>query len=141
MTIHPAIQRKIQLLQEYFSRVREYAQIDTPIIVANPEKQAAMERYFLLMVDEAVDINGALAYQIGNKIPETNRSTFIELAALGVVDEQLALQLGESVKIRNQLAHGYEKLQKTDAVDAMKKFVEMYHIYLKTLIQKYIPHS
>ncbi len=98
-----------------------------------------MERMFLLMVDEAIDINVALAYQLGGKIAESNRSTFLELVPLGIIDEPFAIRIGESAKVRNQLTHRYEELQKAEAVEAMKKFAAMYTEYTALLIKKLIP--
>ena len=100
-----------------------------------------MERCFLLMVDEAADVNASLAYQLGKKIPESNRSTFFELVPLGVIDESFAARISESVKIRNQLVHRYEELTKYAAIEAMKKFVPMYKEYLTLLVKKFIPKT
>lgn len=137
-TVHRDIQRKIKLLQEYLEAFLPYVALDAPAF-QNFEKQATMERLFMLMVDEAIDINAALAYQLGGKIAESNRSTFLELVPVGIIDEPFAIRIGESVKIRNQLAHDYEKLQKSAAVEAMKKFAEPYKEYTALLISKFIP--
>lgn len=139
--IHVSIQRKINLLQDYYEKLKPYTILATSILLGNEEKQAAMERWFMLMVDEAVDINAALAYQLGKKIPESNKSTFYELVPLGVIDEPFALRISESVKIRNQLAHDYEKLQKAVAVEAMKKLAKLYEEYTALLIKKFLPKA
>lgn len=138
MTIHPTIQRKISLLQEYLTQFEPYAALDTALIVSNPEKQAAMERVFMLMVDMAAEIAGALSYQLGGKVAETNRSTFLELVPLGIVSEPFAVRISESVRIRNDLMHRYEGMQKMVAVEAMKRFTEIYREYALLLIKKFV---
>ena len=137
--VHPAIQRKISLLQEYYLQFEPYVALDAALIVSNQEKQAAMERIFILMVDTAAEVAGSLSYQLGNKVAETNRSAFLELVPLGVFDESFAARIGESVKVRNDLAHRYEGMQKAAAVEAMKRFSDLYREYTTVLIKKFIP--
>ena len=127
------------MLQEYFVKFRPYVALDTAVIVGNEEKQAAMERLFILMVDTAAETAGSLSYQLGGKVAETNRSAFSELVSLGVIDESLAARISESVRVRNDLAHRYEGMQKAAAVEAMKKFSELYREYSALLIKKFIP--
>lgn len=136
--VNPELKRKIDRLQEYANTLSRYVSLDTPEILKNSEKLAAMERWFLLMVDEAVDINAAIIYQIGGKVAESYKSSFHELVPLQVIDLELAEKIGESAKIRNQLTHDYEKLQKADAISAMKKFYPLYKEYLKALVEKFI---
>lgn len=137
--VHPTIQRKISLLQDYYTQFEPYAALDAALIVGNQEKQAAMERIFMLMAETAAEVAGSLAYQLGNKVAETNRSAFLELVSLGVIDEPLATRIGESVKVRNDLAHRYEGMQKAAAVEAMKRFADLYREYTTVLIKKFIP--
>lgn len=138
ITMNPEIIRKIKLLQDYFNDLAPYVAMGTGEILENKEKLAAMERYFLLMADEAFDVNAALAYQLGNKIPESNKSTFFELADLKILDRDFAEKIADSAKTRNQLTHDYDKVQDRIMVDDMKKFVEMYKEYLKILIEKFV---
>lgn len=137
--VHISIQRKIALLQEYCGKLKSYVTLNTNFLLGNEEKQAAMERWFILMVDEAIDINAALAYQLGGKIPESHKSTFLELVPLKILELDFAEQISESVKVRNQMTHDYEKVQRMELIDAMKRFAEMYKIYLGILITKFIP--
>ena len=90
------------------------------------------------MADEAFDVNAALAYQLGNKIPESNKSTFFELADLKILDRNFAEKIADSAKTRNQLTHDYDKVQDRIMVDDMKKFAEMYKEYIKILIGKFV---
>ena len=135
---NPELKRKIDRLEEYMETLSAYVLPDTQSILKNKEKLFAMERAFLLTVDEAIDINAAIVYQIGGRIAESYKSTFHELVPLKVIDLDLAEKIAESAKIRNQLTHDYEKLQKKDAVEAMKKFYPLYQEYLRILIDKFV---
>lgn len=135
---HPELEKKIVRLQEYLEKLERYISLSQSELLNNDEKLAAMERWFLLSVDEAVDINSAIAYQQGGSIVESYKSSFHELVHLHVIDLKLAEKIGESAKIRNQLTHDYEKLQKADAISAMKRFYPLYKEYLKALVEKFI---
>ena len=136
--IQPDTIRKISVLQDYLNDLLPYVALPTEELLKNNEKRAAMERYFLLMVDEAFDINSALAYQLGNKIPESNKSTFYELVGLKIIDYNFADKISSSAKTRNQLVHDYEKVQKRALVEEMKKYAELYKEYSKILIEKFV---
>jgi uncharacterized protein YutE (UPF0331/DUF86 family) len=136
--LNPELKRKIDRLQEYADALSGYIALDEKALLGNKEKLAAMERWFLLMVDEAVDINAALAYRMGGSIAESYKSSFHELVSLNIIDLELAERISESAKIRNQLTHDYEKLQKSAAVRSMKKFYPLYKEYLKVLIEKFV---
>jgi uncharacterized protein YutE (UPF0331/DUF86 family) len=130
--------RKIGILQDYLNTLIPYAVISTVELLDNPEKLAAMERYFLLMADEAFDVNSTLAYQLGNKIPESNKSTFYEIANLGIISREFADEISLSAKTRNNLVHDYEKVQKSTLIEEMKKYTELYKKYVKILIEKFV---
>lgn len=130
--------RKISILQDYLNTLVPYTMISITELLDNPEKLAAMERYFLLMTDEAFDVNSALAYQLGNKIPESNKSTFYEIADLKIISREFADEISLSAKTRNNLVHDYEKVQKSTLIEEMKKYTELYKKYVKVLIKKFV---
>lgn len=130
--------RKISILQDYLNTLIPYAAIPTEDLLNNFEKLATMERYFLLMADEAFDVNSALAYQLGNKIPESNKSTFYEIADLKIITREFADKISLSAKTRNQLVHDYEKVQKSVLIEEMKKSMELYKEYIKILVEKFV---
>lgn len=130
--------RKISILQDYLNTLVPYTMISITELLDNPEKLAAMERYFLLMTDEAFDVNSALAYQLGNKIPESNKSTFYEIADLKIISREFADEISLSAKTRNNLVHDYEKVQKSTLIEEMKKYTELYKKYVKVLIEKFV---
>lgn len=136
--INAELRRKIDQCQEYFEKLFVYVALDSGELLNNEEKRLAMERLFLLMVDEAVDVNSALAYQIGGRIAESYKSTFHELVSLKLLELDFAEKIAESAKIRNQLTHDYEKLQKAASVEAIKRFYPLYKEYLRILIERIV---
>lgn len=138
MNMNPEIKRKIQRLQGYWSDLSPYLAMNADALLSNKEKLASMERFFQLMADEAFDTNGALAYQLGNQLPESNRSTFLALSDVGVLDKDFAERIAGSAKVRNDIIHDYEKLQKKKLIEDIKKFSELYKEYIRILIERFM---
>jgi uncharacterized protein YutE (UPF0331/DUF86 family) len=136
--IQQNIIKKITILQGYLDKLIAYSNLEVEEITNNFEKLSTMERLFILMADEAFDINSALAYQLGNKIPESNKSTFYEIANLNLITKEFADKIALSAKIRNNLVHNYEEMQNKMMVEEMKKFTELYSEYIKILINKFV---
>ncbi|TSC67746.1 MAG: hypothetical protein CEO19_74 [Parcubacteria group bacterium Gr01-1014_73] len=130
--------RKINVLREYLNTLLPYTTLPDKDLLSNLEKLSTMERYFILMADEAFDVNSALAYQLGDKIPESNKSTFYEIVDLDIISREFADKISLSAKTRNQLVHNYEEVQKSMLVKEMKKFAELYKEYIKILIEKFV---
>ncbi len=136
--LKPEIIRKIDTLREYIGKLSVYEALSVSDFISNEEKLAAFERWYLLMVDEAVDINSAIAYQLGQKVPESYKSSFYDLILLKVLEENFVKKIADSIKVRNELTHNYEKRQKSAIIIDMKTTVELYREYLKILINKFI---
>lgn len=135
---NPELERKINLLREYVDKLAPYVALDSSDLIKNEEKRAAMERWFQLMVDEAVDINAALAYQLSGKVSESYKSTFYELVTLNIIEKTFAEKIAESVKVRNQMIHDYERIQYSELIEKMKSFFEPYKTYTRVLIEKFL---
>jgi len=136
--IDRSIINKIKLAGEYLDKVIYYANLSDDILLANEEKLATMERWYLLMVDEIVDVNASLSYSLGNKVSESYRSSFFELVPLGIIDQSLADKIADSIKTRNELTHDYDKKQKSEMIADMKRFIIMYKEYMKIITEKFI---
>lgn len=139
--LNPEIIKKIEKANEYLQTLLPYSLLSDDELLQNLEKQATFERYFQLLADEVFDVNSSLAYQLGNKIPDSNKSTFYEVAELRLVETEFANRIAESAKTRNRLTHDYDKVQKIELIHEIKKFVPLYTEYLKTLSVKLIPHQ
>ncbi len=133
--------QKIGILQNYLSKVISYTVLPIEELTNNFEKLSTLERLFILMADEAFDINSALSYQLGNKISESNKSTFYEIADLKIITQEFADKISQSAKVRNNLVHNYENVQKKAMVEDMRKFVELYTEYVSILIEKFVKND
>lgn len=132
------LEEKILLLQKYFNKLTTYLSLTNEELLNNEDKRLAMERLFQLVVDESVDINGIIVYQLGGTIPDSLKSSFYELVPLKIVEREFAEKISESAKIRNQMTHDYEKLTEEQIIVSIRKFHEMYLEYTKILVEKFI---
>ncbi|MDE1975207.1 MAG: DUF86 domain-containing protein [Patescibacteria group bacterium] len=130
------LEKKLGLLKGYMDKLERYVVLGTDEILENDDKLLAMERAFQLVVDEAIDINSVLAYQLGNTVPDAYKSTFYDLVPIGVIDVDFADKISESAKVRNRLTHEYDNLTNKETVESIKKFFEMYKMYTKTVVEK-----
>ncbi len=131
------LKEKILLLQKYIKMLGSYLSLSDEEINQNEDKRLAMERSFQLVVDEAIDINAILIYQLGGTIPDSSKSSFYEIVPLNIIDQQFAEGIAESAKVRNQITHDYGKLSMNELVISTRKYFEMYKTYAKILIEKF----
>src|SRR3990167_10406656 len=131
LSMEHKLQDKIKKFQHYLRKLLTYAEIPDNELT-DPKKEAsllAMERFFQLMVDEAIDINTELIQLKANKIPDTYRGTFIELPSIGILNRSFADKLVGSVKIRNHIVHEYEDMKISEVTRYIKQYAEMYKEY------------
>ncbi|GEM_PF-2205349 len=136
--VKKTLDRKILLLQGYLAELQSYLILDNKQILDNKDKLYSIERIFQLVVDEAVDINAILIYQLGGTVPDSSKSSFYELVPLNIIDQDLADKIAESAKVRNQITHDYDKLSPDQVVISTRKFFELYKVYFKILVEKFI---
>ncbi|OHA23269.1 MAG: hypothetical protein A3G52_00675 [Candidatus Taylorbacteria bacterium RIFCSPLOWO2_12_FULL_43_20] len=135
-----AVVAKLELMQEYFSRL--------DLILSHPEKEivddltlrAAMERNFQLIVDAAIDINTALIQEKKAQPSDDYQGTFVILASTGIIPHELAFAMAPSVGLRNALVHVYEKLDPARVVHDVKRNIGQYREYMGYIF-KYVETS
>src|SRR3990167_5197805 len=123
-----AVVAKLELMQEYFSRL--------DLILSHPEKEivddltlrAAMERNFQLIVDAAIDINTALIQEKKAQPSDDYQGTFVILASTGIIPHELAFAMAPSVGLRNALVDVYEEIKDIRASERMiyQKITDIY---------------
>lgn len=89
-------------------------------------------------MDEAVDINTLIIADSTQESPENYRSTFYGLSELGLLDHTFADTISFSAKLRNQIVHDYDKVQRSVMIEDIKKFILLYEKYIATLIEKFV---
>ncbi|MBD2392681.1 DUF86 domain-containing protein [Cyanobacterium aponinum FACHB-4101] len=128
------ILRKFQKQKEYLVNLKVYENLDYETFINDRVIQLAIERLLQLIAEVALDVNRYLFKSLRIKQPEENAETFIKLAQLKILDDDLALRLKESGKMRNLLVHLYEIIEPPFVHSAIKETLRDYPLYQRQIL-------
>jgi uncharacterized protein YutE (UPF0331/DUF86 family) len=131
------IKSKLIRLSNYLSRINALLILSNEDILKNEEKLLSVERLYQLVVDEAIDVNIAILSQKLNYIPESYRSSFLDMAEHKFLEKEFAEKISLSVKTRNQIVHDYEFVKKQILVADVRKYVDLYKEYFVLISEKF----
>jgi len=95
----------------------------------------AAERDFQLIVELASDINTTILIEKTGETPDSYRSSFSNLAKLGIFDEQTLSKLITSARLRNILIHEYDFDEDYKKFyESAQEFIPVYHEYVKVIL-------
>jgi len=95
--------------------------------------RGAVERYLMLLVDQAVAINLHLASALGGPTPRDYTASFAAAASVGALSEELANSLAASAGMRNVLVHEYVRIDLDLVAAAIGQAIEGYGEYVTTV--------
>ncbi|WPF87888.1 DUF86 domain-containing protein [Cyanobacterium aponinum AL20118] len=125
---------KFEFQTSYLEQLEVYENISLDDFLADSLIQRAIERLLQLIAEVALDVNRYLFKSLLIKQPEENAETFIKLAQLQILDDDLALRLKESGKMRNLLVHLYEIIEPPFVHSAIKKTLTDYPLYQRQIL-------
>ena len=106
---------RLRAMREALSELEALRSISAETLGAEPLTRAAAERLIQVVVDLAVDVNGHLVTSMTGAAPHTGHDSFLAVAAIGAISEDLAERLAPSAGLRNILVHRYVDIR-TDLV-------------------------
>jgi len=109
------IRARLRAMRETLAELEALRSTDADTLSAEPLTRAAAERLIQVVVDLAVDINGHLVTSETGAAPHTGHDSFLAVAAIGAISEDLAERLAPSAGLRNILVHRYVDIR-TDLV-------------------------
>ena len=107
MTDPGLVLRRLAALQEQAARVRARYPGSPDSLAQDSVLADALAMSLLVAVQEAVDICFHIVADEGWGLPASYTDGFRALADHGIVDAELARQLGQLASLRNRLVHGY----------------------------------
>ncbi len=125
------IEQRIAKLENYLSELSTFLLKNDADVLENRESLYAIERVFLLVVDEAVDINSFLIISSSKMEPADYRSTFLVLGELGMLPKEVSEKMAPTVGLRNRLTHEYEGTDITRALRDIRKSLDFYRDYIQ----------
>jgi len=132
---HKAVVSKLELMQGYFELLGPLLLASDQNILANTTSKAAIERYFQLIVDAAIDINTAIIKHENIQTPDDYQGTFEVMARCSALPRELAFAMAPSVGLRNGLIHAYEKLDPARVIHDIKHNIDQYRQYIKHILE------
>ena len=125
---------KIERIKESLKKIRSKLQLSDDEIIRSDDNLAALERYFQLVVDSAIDINHHFIKEGGFGIPDDLQSTFTALGEHDILPSDFANKIGKSVGLRNRIVHQYEDVKPAIFVENIRKNIGDYDEYLKYIL-------
>lgn len=96
----------------------------------------AAERNFLLVVEQASEINAELIITKSGKTPDSYRQAFSELSKLNLFDQAVLNELINSAKLRNILVHEYDFQEDEEKFYASAKLIiPAYRKYIEAILR------
>lgn len=101
------VERRLRELDFRLASLRELAAGGKERFRTEAAVRTQVERHLQIAVQAAIDIAVHILAEDSTRSPEDYGSAFIELGALGIVDEALAHELRLAAGLRNILVHAY----------------------------------
>ncbi|MCK9222989.1 MAG: DUF86 domain-containing protein [Limnochordia bacterium] len=126
-----AICSKLEVLLEYY---QELDGMTDEVSLEQYKKQIvlkrAIEREIQLIVECATDINNMILKHLGKGPPKDYFNSFIDLAEVGAIDVQFALEIAASTGLRNILVHEYQTIDDDIVYSAITAVKTQYLRYI-----------
>jgi uncharacterized protein YutE (UPF0331/DUF86 family) len=136
------IRRKLARLNMYLDKLEPIGKHPYNEYLSNFYLKSSAERLIQLIVECALDINGHVLMESGNRPPEDYTSSFIRVAEIKLISPELAQRIKGSGGMRNILVHEYldiddEKVYKTipTAISDYKEYIRQVDDYLDKIEQ------
>lgn len=130
------VHRKLQLVTDDLGLLGTFRGVSHDALVGDPLSLATVERLLERIVMRAVDVNQHLvvALATGHEAKTTRltyRETFVRLAELDVLPDDLAVEIARSAGLRNVLVHDYNDADRHVVHAAIRLCLEQYPRYVE----------
>ena len=114
------VTRKMALIVRDLDALASIANKDLAAYLASSTDEPVTERYLERLIGRMIDINYHLLTESGQLPPPDYHASFVQLAALGVLDREFASRIALSAGLRNRIAHEYDDLDPAKVFDALR---------------------
>jgi uncharacterized protein YutE (UPF0331/DUF86 family) len=104
------VTRKLLLVQQDLDALAPYARKPLSEYLVSPTDELVVERLLERSIGRLIDVNFHLLTESGRPPPSDYYVSFVELAALGVVDLSFARRVAACAGLRNRIAHEYDAI-------------------------------
>lgn len=132
---NPVLIKKLEQIKTFLRELNELLLIPFQDFRKDMVKIRAAERDFQLIVDLAADINTSLLIEKTGKTPDSYRQSFLNLAGISIISDELSKALAKTAQLRNILVHEYDFEEDFEKFyDSAKESIPFYKQYIKTIL-------
>lgn len=102
---------RLRAMRESLTELGALRTIGEETLRSEPLTRAAAERLIQVVVDLAVDVNGHVVTSMTAAAPHTGHDSFLAMAGVGAITDDLAERLAPSAGLRNVLVHRYADIR------------------------------
>ena len=125
-----SVQTKLRLIADYLDELKTLEVFSLDEILEDLFKYRTAERLLELIIQASLDINRHLLKEIHQLEPQTNADVFLTSIEVGILSEAMGLKLSEAAKLRNVLAHLYDKIDPRKVVVNIARVLQDFPAYI-----------
>lgn len=126
---------KLGEIDQYLTEARPILALPEKEIFGDLRNLRTLERNFQLIVDSIISINSQLIVGLSLTLSEDYQGTFTTLAQNKVLPAEFCQRIAPVVGLRNQIVHGYEKIDRPKFIKDFKKNHQQFKEYIKLINQ------
>ena len=131
------IQRKLEALQTYITRVRGYAPVTADTLRTNVEVSGVVERNLQLASEVVLDVANQLIAEFRFRTPDTYKESIVILGEAGVLQKEFADNFSGIAGFRNILVHNYMDIDYAKVADKVNNRLDDFETFAKS-VAKYL---
>lgn len=129
------VKEKLEKIKDYYEKLEELLEEPLEEILKSFKSYFAIERVFILIVDEMIDINTHFIRKLNLRTPDDFQSTFSILAEKDIITNDFAKKIAPVVGLRNRLVHRYEEINRALFLNTAQKEKSDFKEYIKGIYQ------
>ena len=127
------VTRKIVLITRDLAALEPFARKDLASYLASGVDELVVERLLERMIGRMIDVNYHLLTETGHPPPTDYYASFVQLAGIGVLDQEFAGRIAACAGLRNRIVHEYEDLDPKKVYEALQGALQDVPIYLRRI--------
>ncbi|MBI5620549.1 DUF86 domain-containing protein [Candidatus Gottesmanbacteria bacterium] len=127
------IQKKLEMLETYVSRIRAHAPVTAEELQTNSDKSSIIERNLQLASEVVLDIANQLIAEFRFRTPETYKDSITILGETGVLPKKFAIDFSGIAGFRNILVHNYMEIDYNEVADKANNRLGDFEIFARAV--------
>jgi len=124
---------KIAQVKRYLVQAQGYSKVTLKQLEQNDEKRLAIERALFLVAQSGIDLAESYCRLKGFGRPSSMHESIDMLREKGVISSKLCQRLLMMVGFRNELTHGYSKIDYSKLIEVLRSGLKDFKELLVTL--------